>query len=242
MWGKRALILSGLLLFWLAILASSGGATKPMSTSFWVKMETLPPDAKAGAVTLRMVVTPVMRHMPWRECKEVSVVITKVDNLVYTGPDSTAIPMGSDTSVTFEFPIVIPADDTSGMEFHILGGGAVALDAFYWVTKPDKVKTYRGNVRSYPSARMAGQVQRIDSSGHMLDVEAAKYPRERRGQVDEHGNPVSQEKIDSLLKEIERKKNQPIVNPPLVPDTTYMLMKTDSGNIVVKKSDYLPNR
>ena len=242
MWGKRALILSGLLLFWLAILASSGGATKPMSTTFWVKMETVPPDAKSGAVILRMVVTPVMRHMPRRECKEVSVVITKVDNLEYAGPDSTAIPMGNDTSVTFEFPVVIPANDTSGLAFTIRGGGTGEIGEAYWVTKPDLIEFHEGNVRSYPSARMAGQVQRIDSSGHMLDVEAAKYPRERRGQVDEHGNPVSQEKIDSLLKEIERKKNQPIVNPPLVPDTTYMLMKTDSGNIVVKKSDYLPNR
>ncbi len=236
---RRFLVISCGLLIMALISPPPVWATKPTINPLKVTGEMIPYPKGPGPISLGLTISPKESRFHFDTVK---VVVSRVDNLHLCSPDTMIVPFDAREQAICSISLVIPANDTSGIELSIEAKGVWQPADFYWVALPDTIELHHGDPRLSPKAMAASHMQRIDSSGHMLDVEAAKYPHGRGGIADEHGNPVSQEKIDSLLKEIERKKNQPIVNPPLVPDTSYMLMMTDSGRIVVKKSDYLPNR
>jgi len=200
---------------------------------FRIDAEPVPHPAGPGLVTLQVTVTPAIA------CDQITLIVTKIDNLTYDGPDSLTAPAAQSEPTVLELYVVIPANDTSGLEFEVTGGGTGDMDKSYWVVHEDTVKFYRGNPRLYPSVRYPRKPPRIIRTADSLEAEATKYPQGRQtiGYFDEYGNLISKEEYQRQKRESEK------VQPLFVPgDTTVVWHRDDSGQLYPVPKSELPSR
>jgi hypothetical protein len=244
---KRLLMALACLFVWLAADGQVCTARRGISLPFKVKADTTACSAVPGAVTLRLYVSPNLDF----KCDEITLTVTKIDNLIYDGPMSLVSGTNKSGLAVFELPIIIPGNDTAGLDFNVLRGKLGQFDQCYWVTTDDTVKFYRGNPRKYPSARLAGKKQKIDSTFVWQKAEALKWPHGRMSKHDKDGNLIWREgegwfdKDGNIISEEEflrQREESKKANPLFVPgDSSVVWFMSDSGLYPVKKSD-LPTK
>lgn len=221
------MVLLGLFVF-SGVLYAHVTPLRPLKVSFESTLSPVSP----GPVVLRMIVTPLV------ECDKIQVEITEIDNLVYNGPLVLEALASKDQDVGFEFSLIIPANDTSGLDFKVSGGGMVVLDNAYWVSIGAEVEFHRGNPRRYPSALYPPKPQRgirvIDSS----EIAAAKNPhgKQTRGYLDKDGTFIA---ADSMPR---KEKINKFVSNFVPGDTTVVWYRNDSGGLYPVKLSELPTK
>jgi len=82
------------------------------------------------------------------ECDEVTITVTPLYNLVYIGERSWVATVKKDEPVSYILRVIIPPNDTSGIEIMVDGGGCGSHYASnHFVTTGDTVEVYPGNPR-----------------------------------------------------------------------------------------------
>jgi hypothetical protein len=111
------------------------------SWPFDMAAEPVPIPRKPGPVNLRVTISPNI------ECDEITVSITDIDNLEYSGQASWTVRAGIHDTLTYDLALTIPANDTSGLR--IMAGCGKTRHAIpaYFISTDNSVRYYFGNPR-----------------------------------------------------------------------------------------------
>lgn len=116
-------------------------ATKPTLPPFYAAIEPVGTPTIGEPTELRMRV--VVRGEV--ECKDVNVSVAPVGGLTYTGEKSWTAHVTVHAPAAYILTVVIPPNDTSGLDVTINGGGfCLGFGAIYFVTTEDTVEVYAG--------------------------------------------------------------------------------------------------
>ena len=150
------------------------------------------PDAP-GPVKIKLIIVPT-------RCKEMRVVITKIDRLEYNGEVEWTFPCVPKDTFELELDVIIPPNDTSGLEFNIISDDAGMPYYAYFHTTYGRVKFYRSNHRiPFPSSKHKAPKTTIDMSDPPMTDEL-RYGKISVGYEDEEGNWIPVDSIENALK------------------------------------------
>jgi hypothetical protein len=172
-----------------------------ISTPFDLSFEPTPMPSGPGPANLRVSISPNL-------CENVTITVTKIDKLEYSGDMSWSFHGVPEDTYSFELEVVVPSNDTSGIEIEVKCDPWSEDVVAYFVTTMDKVEYYYYNPRlRFPSSKHKAPKKSIDyghlssvpgtvgdpGRGYVIDAEGNVFPAESLGIVDSIGKPFAEE-------------------------------------------------
>ncbi|MCP4566704.1 MAG: hypothetical protein GY841_03885 [FCB group bacterium] len=111
---------------------------------FAVERSMSPTPMEPGIMNLRLSIVPTLPEMAYDSC---SIEVVETYNLSYTGPSSMVSAISKEKPAIFNITVIIPANDTSGIELRLTGGEIPQFVETFWVSDADTVKVYPGDPR-----------------------------------------------------------------------------------------------
>ncbi len=192
------------------------------SWPFDMTAEPVPMPTAPGPVNLRFTISPNM------VCDEIIITVTDIDNLEYMGETSWIMKADPKDTVTYDLPLVIPANDTSGLRI-IAGCGKIrhAIHA-YFLAYEDSVHYYFGNPRwNYGTSFPKAPKKRIGIPDSVWAKEGSG--RGKRSYIDASGNRISEEEYQTRRAARKEKPTQTVIPR----DSTLIWMEDEEGNRVL---------
>ncbi len=186
----------------LALLGATAMATSPHVGPYRLDARMNPHPTSAGPAKLSLGVTPLI------DCSEVTLSITRLDNIAIIGPSEITQKASKDSLSTLEIQIDIPENDTSGFVLRLQLGSVDDYGEYYWVAREDTVEFHKQNPRMSDEAILRGRKLHIisgaDTALDRANAEAAKYypnGRVRSGRFDDSGRWVDEEDDQAMQPE-----------------------------------------
>ncbi len=124
------------------VLSALGNAQKPLPP-FSITLEPVTLPQGSGPAALRLLVVPRFQS----QC-DVTITVTPLFNLTYIGEKTWVTKAKKDSAVFYTLKVIIPPEDTSGIEVMVDGGSCGRHYASnHFVTTGDTIEVYPGNPR-----------------------------------------------------------------------------------------------
>jgi hypothetical protein len=219
-----------------------------ISSPFDLSFEPVPMPSAPGPANLKVSISPNM-------CEDVTITVTKIDKLEYSGDVSWSFHGVPEDTYSFELGVVIPSNDTSGIEIEVKCDPWSEEFVAYFVTTTDKVEYYYYDPRlRFPSSehkapRMTIDYSHIpwepgphgegtsstgyeDEAGNWVPIDSVKdgfaLDGRRVGFFDDDGRFVA---LDSLLKTTETQPDT-VTQPMTSPDRSKIWMHDQDGKLI----------
>ena len=108
-----------------------------------MRLEPLSYPTSSGPVDILLQIRPLF------DCDKATVTVASVDKLEYSGPMSWVAEFEEDSTYSTIFQVVIPPNDTSGIEVQVKGGPHGKHKFIYFITVGDSVEVKPVNLRSH---------------------------------------------------------------------------------------------
>ena len=177
----------------LALFGAVVLASPPPWGPYRVDARMNPHPTSPGPANLLVAVTPLF------DCDEITLSITRLDNIAIIGPWEITQKSRKDSLTSFEIRIDIPANDTAGFVFHLQPGTAFESDQYYWVASEDTIEFHLQNPKYSTEAIDRGRKRQVvsgeDTALIRARAEAAKHPNGivMRGRHDDSGRWINEE-------------------------------------------------
>lgn len=169
------------------------GISLPRST--WlpldVFMEPSPLPSEPGEVNIRLMV------VAYQACDEVRFKISKIQNLEFLGPDVSSFSVTPHDTVTYDLSVIVPANDTSGLEFDVFCDRVFHKATIWFETTGDSIRWSVDppwGPYGHPDTWQRRTTPRPERPPQ--EPEPYKGPTTRRGFEDRDGNFIPRDSLE----------------------------------------------